>query len=168
MKARGFTRVLASALALTLLPMTLEARPDPPARLGPPPRADREWRGEDGPRHHDQGPFGRRLRMEHRRRMMRELNLTAEQREKIAGIREAQAKKAIRARADIRLAAIDLKKLIRSEHPDQAAIDREIDAVAGLRAELRKSQVQSMLQLRSVLTPAQRSKLREMRQGREG
>jgi Spy/CpxP family protein refolding chaperone len=105
---------------------------------------------------------------ERRRSLMRELDLTAEQRDKIAGIRERQAKKAIHARADIQVAAMDLRRLLRADRPDKVAIERQIDTLARMRADLHKSRVESMLEIRSVLTPEQQRKLREMRMGSEG
>jgi len=171
-KSRWLTQTaLVGALALADLVPAAQAqpgefdRPDPPRRL-----AGGRWWGERGqrrPLHGGQRGFAMR-RFERRRLLMRELDLTAEQREKIAGIRERQAKKAIHARADIQVAAMDLRRLMRAERPDKVAIERQIDTIARMRADLHKSQVESMLEERSVLTPEQQKKLREMRTGEEG
>jgi Spy/CpxP family protein refolding chaperone len=96
------------------------------------------------------------------------LNLTEDQKSKLADIRDRQTRAAIPIEADLRIAGLDLRKLMRAERPDQSAIDAQIDRVAGLRARLQKSHVASMLEARSVLTPAQQKLLREHRGGKMG
>jgi Spy/CpxP family protein refolding chaperone len=160
---------LAGALALASL---AGAAPDPRGgnEPGPPPPR----MGGGGPEHgrpRDGLGEGREFRMrglEHRREMMQELHLTSQQREKIATIRERQARKAIEQRAQVQVAMLDLRKLIRSERPDRAAIERQIDEVARLKAELRKSQVETLLDVRALLTPEQQTKFRERRMGMDG
>ena len=61
------------------------------------------------------------------------------------------------------IAALDLRKLIHADKPDQRAIDTQIDKIAGMRAGLRKAQVASMLEMRGVLTDEQRKKLQDAR-----
>ena len=97
-----------------------------------------------------------------REMMMRELGLSDAQRDKMADIRDRQQRKGIQARADIALAELDLRKLMRAENPDGRAIDAQIDRLAALRAGLHKARVAAMLERRAVLTPEQRKKLREM------
>ncbi len=99
---------------------------------------------------------GRARRME----LMRDLDLTKEQRDRLADLRDKQARAAIRARADLATAGLDLKRLLRAENPDRAAINRQIDRMAQLRAEMAKARVAGMLDMRAVLTPEQREKLR--------
>ena len=89
-----------------------------------------------------------------------ELDLSDAQREKLAAIHDRQRRKAIPVRAGIETAMLDLHQLLRVDDPDQGAIDRQIDEVAGLRADLRKAQLASLLEARSVLTAEQRKKLR--------
>ncbi len=113
---------------------------------------DLEW---DGP-----GPGGMRFPGVPVR-MMEYLKLTADQRQKLEEVRDRQMRKAIRARADLQIAKLDLRALMRSESPDGRAIDAQIDKIAGLRASLRKSQVAAMLEARAVLTPEQPKQWRE-------
>ena len=93
------------------------------------------------------------------------LNLTDEQRSRLADIRDRQARAAIPIQSDLRLAALDMRKLMRAERPDRRAIDQQIDRISGLRAQLHKSRVAGMLDARAVLTPAQQKLLREHRAG---
>jgi len=104
---------------------------------------------------------GRRMQMRRREGMMRELDLTGEQRQKIADLREKQERNAIHARADIQTARLDLRRLMRAEKPDRMAVNRQIDRIAQLEAEQRKARVGLMLDVRGVLTPEQRQKMRE-------
>ena len=107
-------------------------------------------------------------RFERRHELMRELDLTAEQRDKIADLHDRQARKVIGMRSEIRIAGLDLRKLLRAEQPNRVAIDGQIDKIAKLRADLRKAQVGTMLEIRAVLTPEQRKKLRDRMMGEEG
>jgi Spy/CpxP family protein refolding chaperone len=91
------------------------------------------------------------------------LNLTQEQRDRIAGVRDTQARAMVQSRADLQLARLDLQKLLRSDTPDQNAIDAQIDRMAAIRAGMMKERVGARLQVRSILTPEQRSKLHEGR-----
>ncbi len=91
------------------------------------------------------------------------LNLTDDQQAKLADIHDRQARRAIPIQGDLRIAALDLRKVMRADKPDQRAIDAQIDKIASLRASLQKSRVASMLEARSVLTPAQQKLMREAR-----
>ena len=167
MRARWITAAgLTGALAIASL---VWAATPPPAddddALGFDPVAGQEWCcAYGGPRF---GPGDRpgpmMGRLERRGAMMRELDLTPEQRDRIAGIRERQARRAIQQRADLQTGMLDLRKLMRAERPDRVAIDRQIDTVARLRGGLHKFQVETLLDVRSVLTPEQQGKLREQR-----
>jgi Spy/CpxP family protein refolding chaperone len=96
----------------------------------------------------------------------RELGLTDAQRDKLMEIRDRQARAGIRARADLALARLDLMKMMRAEHPDRGAIDSQIERLGHMRTELRKSQVNAMLDARGVLTADQRRKLESSREER--
>jgi len=97
--------------------------------------------------------------------MQKKLNLTDDQRTRLADIRDRQARAAIPIRSDLEIAGLDMRKLMRADKPDSKAIDAQIDKMAGLRARLQKSRVASMLEARAVLTPAQQKILRESRGG---
>jgi Spy/CpxP family protein refolding chaperone len=113
--------------------------------------------------------MGRSMRGMHRGmglgpRMIRELNLTPEQQEKMKAAREREQRKAIQTRADIQLARLDLRKLMQADKPDQKAIDAQIDRISGLRTSLEKSHVATMIEFRASLTPDQQRKLKELRE----
>jgi Spy/CpxP family protein refolding chaperone len=152
-------------LVLALVMAPLAARAQGPGTPPPGDGHEMQWTGapDDDPipgpmMHGRHGAGGRAMHMA----MMRQLDLSADQRARIEAIHERQARKAIQSRADIQIATLDLRKLMRAEKPDQRAIDAQIDRVAALRAGLRKAQVATMLEARAVLTPEQQKKFREL------
>jgi Spy/CpxP family protein refolding chaperone len=96
------------------------------------------------------------------------LNLTDEQKSKLEDIHDRQARAAIPIQGDLRVAALDLRKLMRAERPNRQAIEAQIDRLAALRARLQKSHVASMLEARAVLTTAQQKLMREHHGGPMG
>jgi len=112
------------------------------------------------------GAFEPGMRMRrHRQDLLRELDLSSEQRGKIADLREKQARNAIRIRAELENARLDLARLMRADKTDRAAIDRTIEKVGQLRTEMQKSRVNTKLDVRALLTPEQQQQLRERRGG---
>jgi Spy/CpxP family protein refolding chaperone len=87
------------------------------------------------------------------------LDLTAEQQRKVTDIHERMQRKHIQADADLRLAQMDLHKLVRAESPDRAKIEAQIDRIARLEADMHKARVGTQLEVRSLLTPEQLKKL---------
>ncbi len=96
-------------------------------------------------------------------RIFAQLDLSDAQREKLADIRERQMRADIQTRADLATGMLDMRKLMRAEKPDKAAIDRQIDRLSALRATQQKARVGSMLEARAVLTPEQQKKAHELR-----
>lgn len=128
---------------------------------GGPARAQGPAEGPDpGP---NAGPRMER-RAEMRRRhddMLRDLDLSKEQRAKIADLREKQERDAIRMRADLQTARLDLRRMMRADKADRAAINRQIDQLAELRAQMEKARASTLLDIRSVLTPEQLERVRQ-------
>jgi Spy/CpxP family protein refolding chaperone len=98
-----------------------------------------------------------RGRMMHMR--MAQLGLSDAQRDRLQALHEANARKAVQRRADVQLAQMDLRKLVRSDKPDQAAINAQVDKIAKLRADGIKAAIDMRLQARTVFTPEQWKKL---------
>jgi Spy/CpxP family protein refolding chaperone len=96
------------------------------------------------------------------------LNLSDDQKAKLADIRDRHERAGIPIHGDLRIASLDLRKLMRADKPDPRAIDAQIDRIASLRASLQKSRVAGMLEARAVLTPAQQKLMREHRGGMMG
>ncbi len=97
-----------------------------------------------------------------RRGLPAALQLTAAQREKLEAIRDRHLRFAIRQRADLAEAALDLRRLVRADRPDRHAIDAQIERIGGLRIGLEKARIAALLEAREVLTPDQRRRWHEL------
>jgi len=180
--------VAAFMLTLTVHHALAQPAPDPPDQFEPnddaPVPGDLAWLGadEDGPdggalEAPNDGPhggwmgapgrrggMGRGMRGERMGMAMRALDLTSEQKKRMADIRDRQQRTAIRAQADMRIAALDLRKLMRADSPDRRAIESQIEKIGSMRTSMQKSRVGMMFDLRGVLTQEQKDKLKDMRQ----
>jgi Spy/CpxP family protein refolding chaperone len=95
--------------------------------------------------------------------MMEKLKLTAQQKEKMADLREAQQRKMIGIRGGLEEARLDMRKLMRADAPNQAQIDATIDRMAKLRADAQKSRIATHIAMRGLLNESQRKTMDEMR-----
>ena len=140
-------RVLISALLLVGGMAALEASAANPAHSRSEPQG--AWsKGADG---HRNGEGGR----------MAALNLSQSQKDRIAQVRESHQKEMIQSRADLELAQLEFRKLMRADNPNKRELNAQIDRMASIRADMMKSRVDQRLQVRDILTPDQRAKLRE-------
>ncbi len=98
----------------------------------------------------------------HAHALLRSLDLTSAQRGKIEDLLDRQRRADIESRKNLELAELDLRKLVRADKPDRAAIAAQIDRASGVRAGVQKSRTMTHLDIADVLTPAQREKLRAM------
>lgn len=115
-------------------------------------------------------PHGRRMQMMNQHGMavrLAQLNLSDDQRTKMRGLHEAAMRKDIQRRADLQLAMLDLRKAMRADKPEAAAVNAQIDRIAKLRADAMKSRFETRMAARALLTPEQLKKLSE-RPGRDG
>lgn len=109
----------------------------------------------------DEAPIINLLR---RPEIQKELGITPEQRQKLDDIRFTSEKEAIQHRAALQIHHLDLSRLIGSENPDRAAIDKKIQEVAQEEAALMRSSINARLNARGVLTVEQRTKLTQFMQ----
>jgi protein CpxP len=93
----------------------------------------------------------------HGQRMMDDLNLTTEQKEKLHDAMIAHQKEMIPLRADLKVARIELREMIRSNQ-SKSAIDAKVEAIGKLRTQIEKARVDNQLAMRSILTPEQLKK----------
>jgi Spy/CpxP family protein refolding chaperone len=113
------------------------------------------------------GGMGAGMRERHAA-MMEKLKLTAQQKEKMADLREAQQRRMIGVRGGLAEARLDLRKQMRAAAPNQAQIDATIDRMATLRADAQKSRIATHLAMRGLLTESQRKTMDEMREEMHG
>ncbi len=86
---------------------------------------------------------------------MKELGLTPEQQRKMTDIHERTQRQNIQTEADLKIAHLDMQKLMQAETPDRAKIEAQIDRIAALEAAMKKARVATQLEVRSILTPEQ-------------
>jgi Spy/CpxP family protein refolding chaperone len=85
--------------------------------------------------------------------------------EQAATIRKQEAdfrKTEIRGRADLEVKRIDLKDLLAADKPDRAAINSKLQEISAAQLSLQKSAIDYRLTMRDAITPAQRTKLRQL------
>lgn len=106
-----------------------------------------------GPGRHG-GGMGMHMRMAN-------LDLTDAQREKMRDLHEAAMRKNIQRQADLKIARMDLQKLMRADAPSAQSVNAQIDKMAKMRADAAKAHFETYLQARALLTPEQQKKLKE-------
>src|SRR5262245_13824342 len=89
------------------------------------------------------------------------LDLTEQQRTKMRDIHDAAQRKNIQREADMKLARLDLHKLMTADSPNAQAINTQIDKLSKLRGDAMKAHYDTFLQARALLTPEQLQKLKE-------
>lgn len=94
-------------------------------------------------------------------RLMERLKLSDDQKNQIEKLRTDFQKQQISQRAKVQTAAVELRQLLRAENPDKAAIEKKINEVSQLRAQLQTARVNHMLNVRKILTPEQQKMIRE-------
>ncbi|HET7842449.1 MAG TPA: periplasmic heavy metal sensor, partial [Terriglobia bacterium] len=68
--------------------------------------------------------------------------------------------------AEMSVRGIELRELLRADNPDRDAVMKKIDQISGLRTEMLKRDVDSLLKAKTVLTPEQQKKIRTFMENR--
>lgn len=97
-----------------------------------------------------------------------ELGLTAEQAAQMQKARADGRKQAIRQRADLAIARLELEELMTAPVVDQKAIDAKVAAISGLEAAGLKARTDQRLALRKMLTPEQQEKMKQLMRENRG
>lgn len=156
------------ALALLAVPGALWAQDElgPAENLAPPSPGEFEARpdfaggpGQRGFRHPGRGMRG----MPDIARLREQLGLTDDQVKQLHALRVEGAKNAIRSRADVEVKRLELRELLQADQPDRAAIDRKLRELSDARYTAQKQRIDQRLAMRDILTPEQRSKMKELR-----
>jgi protein CpxP len=96
----------------------------------------------------------------------KDLNLQADQKQKMDDIFQQSRSKLIDQHASLQKEETALEPLMNADTPDETRILAQIDKVAQARAELEKSNARMLLAVRQVLTAEQWSRLKAMRAAR--
>ncbi|MGE0275880.1 MAG: Spy/CpxP family protein refolding chaperone [Nitrospiraceae bacterium] len=99
----------------------------------------------------------------HLLRHRQELGLTEEQVGKLKSIALQQDLAAIRAHADVRVAARELRALVSDEKTDLSVIEAKVNEQEGLEGKLRMIGIKAKREASAVLTPEQREKHQTLR-----
>ena len=101
-----------------------------------------------------------------RARIEADLGLSPEQSAQLQKMRADGRKQAIRQRADLAIARIELQELMDAPVVDQKAIDAKVKAISDLQAAALKARTEERLALRKILTPEQQEKMKQLMQQR--
>lgn len=100
--------------------------------------------------------------------VVKQLNLTDDQRKAMDGILQDHRMKLIDLQANLERAEVAMGPLLKADTPDRGQIEAQIDKVVQARAALEKANSLFLLDLRMQLKPEQWKQLQTMRQNRMG
>ncbi len=91
-------------------------------------------------------------------RSTKKLGLTDEQADKIADIMTEARKKTIKARANLRVAGIEMGELLTRDEVDKEKVNQKINRIGQATENLIRNRMDAFFRIREVLTPEQRKK----------
>lgn len=94
--------------------------------------------------------------------IQKDLGITDDQRKRLEEIGFNLAKNTIQQRATEQVLRLELNRLMQSDTPDRAAIDKKIQEISQNQAALMRSSTNGRLDAQAVLTKEQREKLKEL------
>ncbi len=98
-----------------------------------------------------------------------ELGLSADQATQMRNLRAEGRKQAIRHRADLAIARLELEELMDAPTVDEKAVAAKVKAVSDLQAAALKARVDERLEMRRLLSPEQQENLKRLApRGRRG
>ena len=98
--------------------------------------------------------------------LVKQLNLTDDQRKAMDGILQDHRMKLIDLQATLQKAEVAMIPLMKADTPDRAAIETQIDRVVSARADLEKANARFLLEIRMQLKPDQWKQLQTMHENR--
>lgn len=95
-------------------------------------------------------------------RLLEKLNLTDAQKQDFQKLNTDFAKQRVEQQSKIKLAAIDLRSLMKADSPDKAAIEKQIRAISDLQAGNRMLRVDHWFAVNKILNPDQQKIWKEL------
>ena len=95
-------------------------------------------------------------------RLKEELGLSEEQAEKLHDVVVENHKSTVRSRADLQVHFIELREMLREDNPPKAQVEKKVQEIAKLQGDLMKVRVNGLLSAKSILTPEEQKKAREL------
>jgi Spy/CpxP family protein refolding chaperone len=112
------------------------------------------------PMHHRMGTEARSFR--HMERLVQRLGLSDEQQRQVRPLLLNYAKEAIRTRADIAVARLEIRQQLSANQPDLSQVKDMLQNIAAKEAQLRFDRITTMQDIRTLLTPEQQEQWRAM------
>ena len=106
--------------------------------------------------------MGGQMMEHHMSKHLMGLDLDEQQKTLIGEIKSRMMKDNIRRTADMRIVQIELRDLLRQDPVDMKAVDAKLKQLEMMRTEMRLSHIKAMEDIKTKLTPEQRTKFREM------
>ena len=94
------------------------------------------------------------------------LDLTAEQKGKLKSLRAEGQKAMVQLQADVKIARIELREVMRQATTKQTDINKAVDKLNQAQSKMTTARVNQMVKMKGVLTPEQFEKMEEMGHGR--
>ena len=82
--------------------------------------------------------------------------LTEDQQKQIKDLKTQVEKEILPLKSELQVKSAELKQLLVAEKSDKAAINKKIDEIGSLRAQIQKKRIENQLKVRDLLTPEQR------------
>ena len=92
---------------------------------------------------------------------LKRLDLSDKQKDALKAIRSKVTKDTIKKRADLELARVDLRELLHKDPVDMSAVEASLKKAESVRTDLKLTHIKAMEEIKSILTPEQRKKLKE-------
>jgi len=92
------------------------------------------------------------------------LGLDDKQKEAVKAIRSKMEKENVKKKADLQLARIDLRDLLGRDEVDIKSVETTLKKMASLQSDIRLDHIKAIQDIKALLTPEQRSKLKELRE----
>ncbi len=89
------------------------------------------------------------------------LGLTDKQKDAIKAIRSRVEKETIKKGADLALSRVELREILDKDQVDMNAVEANLKKAESVRTDLRLSHIKAMVEIKTILTPEQRKKLKE-------
>jgi len=89
------------------------------------------------------------------------LGLSDKQIDSLKAIRTRVEKDTIKKRADLQLARVDLRELLHKDQVDMKAVEASLKKVESVRTDLKLAHIKAREEIKAILTPEQRKKLKE-------
>lgn len=100
------------------------------------------------------------------KKIFEQLNLNTEQQERIKAIRQESKENNSSLRQEMRQAKEEMRKLMIQNASSDSTLRQQHEKIQNLKKELGNQRFETMLKIRQVLTPEQRSKMAELKQQR--